>query len=57
MLTCGRASAQISAAVARPASASGKWRRQPGRFGTTEAATAGEANAAAARARRFSPNP
>ena len=53
-LTCGRASAPISAAVARPASASGTCRRQPGRLGTTDAATPGAANAAAARRRRRS---
>ena len=54
-LTCGRASAVIEPGhgQARRA-ASGAWRRQPGRRGTTEAAVAGAANAAALRRRRRS---
>ena len=54
-LTCGRASAAISAAVASPASASGTWRRKPGPARDDRCAqSAGAANAAAARRRRRS---
>ena len=53
-LTCGRASATTSPAIAIAASASGTWRRQPGRRGTTDAAVGAAANAAAARRRRRS---
>ena len=53
-LTCGRASAPISAAIASATKACGACRRQPGRRGTTEAEVAGAANAAAARRRRRS---
>ena len=55
-LICGRASAAIRPAMASAASSSGAWRRQPGRRGTADAATAGAANAAAPRRRRRSPS-
>ena len=44
-LTCGRASATTSPAMASPASTSGTWRRQPGRRGTTEGAVGAAAKA------------
>jgi hypothetical protein len=53
-LTCGRASAVMSPAIAMPASRKGACRRQPGRRGTTDGAVADAANAASPRRRRRS---
>ena len=40
---CGRASATASAASARHSSAAGRWRRQPGVLGATEASVSSAA--------------
>ena len=56
-VTCGRASATTSPAIASPASTSGAWRRQPGPRGTTDARVDSAAKPAAARRRRRSAAP